>query len=87
LPAVYIIALAILLIATVSGAGHTPRSVEFLAQVLEWPLYLLHLVLPRFEIQNPLLGFLLSLIIGFVTYAILGFLIDVVIGRVRRGRT
>ncbi len=87
LPAVYVIAFVVLLLGTVSGAGHTPRSFEFLTYVLGWPLYLLDFVVPRFEMQNPLLGFILSLLIGLLTYAVLGLLIDVAVLKLRRRRS
>jgi hypothetical protein len=84
LPAVYIIAFLILMIGMIRGAGHTPRSLDFLTYVLGWPSYLVDRVLPRFETKNPLLDFSLFLIAGLVGYGLLGLLIDIITGKLKR---
>jgi hypothetical protein len=84
LPAVYIIAFLILMIGMISGAGHTPRSLDFLTYVLGWPSYLVDRVMPRVETKNPLVGFLLFLIVGLIGYGFLGLLIDIIIGKLKR---
>jgi hypothetical protein len=83
LPGVYLLALLIQLVGLIGGAGHSPRSLEFLFCVVAWPSYLLNL---RIGERYPLLNLVLFLVVGLLTYGLLGFLLDMIIARYRHRR-
>lgn len=84
LSGVYLAALLIQVLGIVSGAGHAPRSLRFLFYVVAWPSYLFDLLLPRVGMLSPLVGLILFLVIGLLTYWLLGFLIDIAIQKYRK---
>jgi hypothetical protein len=86
LPGMYLLAVIVLGVGMVGGAGHTPRSLDFLFYVLIPPCYVLDLFVPRMH-APALLNALLCLIAGFVMYALLGVFIDRGLARYRRKKS
>ena len=85
LPGIYILLVILLGIGMVSGAGHTPKSLDFLFYALIPPCYVLDLFVPRLQIPA-LLNALLCLIAGLAMYTLLGVLIDRGLARYRQNK-
>jgi hypothetical protein len=85
-PGVYLAALLIQFLGIVGGAGHSPRSLQFLFYVVAWPSYLLNLLLPRAGTRNPLVNLIFFLVVGLLAYALLGLLLDIAIAKYRHRR-
>ena len=85
-PGIYLAALLIYLLAMFSGAGHTPRGLDFLFYFMTAPCYLFDLLLPPGLIHNPILNLIICLALGFLTYALIGALLDVALRKYRDGQ-
>jgi hypothetical protein len=83
LPLIYIAALAVLMIANVSGAGHTPPAFQFLIYVINAPCYVVDLFLPRGWIPNVFLGLIICIVFGTTIWAGIGYVVDRVLQRHR----
>ena|SRR5687767_2514783 len=81
LPAIYMGALSILIIGNVMGAGHTPKSLQFLIHVVSGPCYLLALVFPSNVISNVFVSLIICVSFGTITLIGIGWFIDLLLNR------
>lgn len=82
LAVIYLGVLAVLIIANVLGAGHTPAGVQFLIPIVFAPCYLIEFVLPHVA-SNVFVGGIVCIIFGIVFFIAIGLVIDLLLNRLR----
>jgi hypothetical protein len=87
LPGIYVFVVIVLTIGMVSGAGHTPRALDFLFYILVPPCFAVDRLLPRAAAPSVLFNALVRLAAGLLMYSAAGALIDIGIKRYGRRKT
>jgi hypothetical protein len=82
-PIIYLAMVLLYVAALVSGAGHTPHSLDRVVSVLMAPCYLLDLIMPKGLVQNPFLAISICGIFSFLSYAVVGLLADIALQKYR----
>lgn len=83
-PGIYLAMLLVLLVGMVSGAGHTPHSLDVLSYPITAPCYLLELLKLDSWIPQTLFDSIICTLVGFLAYGFIGYLLDVALLKLRR---
>ncbi|HEV7745841.1 MAG TPA: hypothetical protein VGO56_12655 [Pyrinomonadaceae bacterium] len=87
-PGVYLIGLFILIVGMFMGAGHTPRRLDFLANLIAAPCYLLDILkLDRWIPDTLLFDIIICVIVGLAACWIVGFILDIAVLKILRSST